>query len=140
MTESINETPPAEKVYYYYPGYDKKHHRRVIAGLESEGRILVAEAITFSGRKKDTMLKEFYPVWEIKPDIFNKAKGRMIALNRARMGKTFLELPIPAGCTSPSKFFKETLDSYYAARKFPTRVAKKAEAKPVNPEPGPVNP
>ena len=142
-TEEI-KLPHTELVYYYHPGFNKKHHRRVVAGLVREDKIYVSEAIAFTGKRRKIRgleaIRNLYRApknqWEIKPDVFTKAKGRMIAVNRARAGNTILELTIPVDCTAPGKFFHDTVEAYYTALKFPPKV-KKAKRAPASPEPGP---
>ncbi len=89
------------RTYFYYPAYTKKYARRVLAGIVSEGKIHVGEAICFTG----TQDKE--------PDQFNKRRGRLIAENRALQGKTVMTIDIPNSTTAIGKLFVSEIEKVY---------------------------
>lgn len=124
-----------EKTFFYYPAYghtynhkfadgqekQRTYARRVLAGVVSNGKIFVSEALCFTG---DGSGKQ--------PDEFNKALGRTIAEGRAykcagfklkngkpqplafgTRPKAVMVIPIPEGCTTIGKLFVTEVEKVY---------------------------
>lgn len=139
------------KYYYYYPAYNAKYPRRVLAGLVTENKILVAEAVCFSGRKgepgaspKVQLLQElvndgviskdeasvYMPEMGMKPDQFVKKRGRSIAERRATLALSnpekycVLSIDIPEGTQLVGKLFVDAVEAI-----FPKTMSKRKKAK-----------
>ena len=143
------------KYYYYYPAYDKKYHRRLVAGLVTETQLIIAESICFPGRKGDPDFKAkvalldemvrrgtitpaeanaYFPDAGLKPDQFVKKKGRMIAENRALKafnepgkGHETMIVDIPQDAKLVGKIFLEAVEKHYPKKEFKKRKQKRLE-------------
>lgn len=80
-----------EKIFFYYPGWNKKFPRRVIAGLLNGNQIELSEAICFPGHKPKIItvkLTDGRNSYVVDPgtraDSFNKKEGKAIAIERVR--------------------------------------------------------
>lgn len=150
-TQSTIETPG--KVFFYYPAFNEKFVRRVLAGVVNDGILYVAQAAVFPGFKPTLVPVTFrngHTVYVVDPgmkaDVFVKKEGRKLATERATgikivnnqqfpVGrKTIIELPLPEGDVNPGKFFVGAVESYLQKKGFP---AKQPKVKKDSPEPGP---
>ena len=51
MAETQTKVDAPDKVYFYYPAWNKKFVRRVLAGVVNDGTLYVAQAALFPGFK-----------------------------------------------------------------------------------------
>lgn len=123
------------KVFFYYPAYGhpverqypngtKKTHiysRRVVAGIFQGSKLFLAEAICFSGTKKQSA------------DQFNKRTGRLIAEGRCwkaintnpEVASHIIE--VPEGTELLGKFFVQEVEKRYPKHVKAGKAAPKTE-------------
>lgn len=151
MSNTAQNTPP--KVYFYYPGYNKKFVRRTLAGIVEDGKLYVAQAAVFPGFKASVIPVKFrngetvFVVDPgIRPDHFCKKEGRRIATERVTGNytshsgtaykapkQTIIEIPVPTDpeiALNPGKFFVAIVENYLNKKGFPPREAKERKDAP----------
>lgn len=154
MAEVQRKVGNPNQVFFYYPAWNKKFVRRVLAGIVNDNTLYVAQAALFPGFKPQLVPVTFrngQTVFIVDPgmpaDAFDKKEGRRIATERCTgikvdgdkkypVGRTILfKIDLPAEDVNPGKIFVGACENYLKAKGFPEKPAK--PKKKDTPEPGP---